>query len=44
MLAHELVHKINKHKGRNGLVIAKIDPKKAYDRLELSFVDKVLDC
>lgn len=42
MLAQELVHKIKKHKGNNDLMIAKIDLKKAFDRIKWHFVDKVL--
>lgn len=42
ILAHEIVHNIRKTKGRNGLMVAKIDLKKAFDRLEWAFVDKVL--
>lgn len=34
MLAHELVHKIRKHKERNDLMMVKLDMQKAYDRLE----------
>lgn len=44
VLAHELVHKVRKFKGTNGLMIAKINLKKAFDRLEWVFVDKVLKC
>lgn len=44
VLAHELVHKIRKSKGNNGLMIAKIDLSKAYDPLEWAFIDKLLKC
>nr|XP_048330864.1 uncharacterized protein LOC125422764 [Ziziphus jujuba var. spinosa] len=43
VIAQELVHKIRKHKGKQSLMMIKIDLKKAYDRLEWSFVDKVLE-
>lgn len=33
ILAHELVHKVKKLKEKNGLMVAKIDLKKAYDQL-----------
>ena len=42
IIAQELVHKIKSHKGKNGLLLMKIDLKKAYDRLEWSFVDRSL--
>ena len=32
VVAQELVHKIRKHKGTNGLMLMKIDLRKAYDR------------
>lgn len=34
ILAHELVHKVKQFKGTSGLMVAKIDLKKAFDRLE----------
>lgn len=42
VVAQELMHKVKKHKGRNGLMLVKFDLKKAYDRVEWVFVDKVL--
>lgn len=33
VVAHELAHKIRTHKGKNGLMMIKIDMKKAYDNL-----------
>lgn len=42
VLAHELVHKVKKFKGKNELSLEKIDLKKAFDGLEWVFVDKVL--
>lgn len=44
VLVHELVHKVKKFKGKKGLLIVKLNLKKAYDRLECVFVDKVLKC
>lgn len=43
VLAHELVHKVNKHTRNNGFMLIKVDMKKAYDRIEWSFVGKVLE-
>lgn len=37
------VHKVRKHKRGNGLVIIKLDMKKAYDHLEWDFVIKPLE-
>lgn len=34
VLAQELTHKVRECKGKGGLMLAKIDLKKAYDRLE----------
>lgn len=42
VLAHELVHKIKKFKGKEGLMMAKIDLSKAYDHLEWPFINIVL--
>lgn len=36
--AQEIFHKVRKHKGKNGLMILKLDLQKAYDRLEWTFV------
>lgn len=43
ILAHELVYKVKKHKGKNGLMLIKVDMKKAYDGIEWGFVEKVLE-
>ena len=42
VIAQELMHKINKHKGKKGLMMLKMDMKKAYDRMEWSFIDRAL--
>lgn len=44
VIEQELIHKIKEHKGQkgNGLILVKIDLKKAYNRLEWSFLDEVL--
>jgi hypothetical protein len=42
IIAHELIHSLHKKKGRKGYFILKIDLEKAYDRLEWSFIHKVL--
>ena len=44
MIAQELIHKIRKQKGKNGLMLLKIDLQKAYDRVEWSFLDKTMGC
>lgn len=41
-VAHEIVHQIKKHKGKKGLLLMKINLKKAYDRLEWSFLKAVM--
>lgn len=43
VVAQELIHKLKKHKGKKELVIMKVDLKKAYDRLEWRFINKVLE-
>ena len=42
IIAQELIHSIDKKKGRMGFMVVKIDLAKAYDRLEWSFIHKVL--
>lgn len=42
VLAHELVHKVRSHRGKNGLMLLKIDMKKAFDILEWNFINWVL--
>lgn len=41
--AQELLHKLKKHKEKNGLMIMKLDLKKAYDHLDWAFVIKALE-
>lgn len=43
MIAQEDIHKIKKHSGTNGLMMLKVDLKKAYDQLEWEFVVKALN-
>lgn len=42
VLAQEIVHKVKKFKGKGGLMMAKIDLGKAYDRIKWSFIGLVL--
>lgn len=42
VIAHKLLHKIKTHKAKNRLMVAKIDMKKAFDRLDKYFVDTAL--
>lgn len=42
VLAQELVHKLRKHKGKNGLMLLKLDLKKDFNRLEWAFMNRAL--
>lgn len=42
VIAQEVMYKMKKHKGKKGLMMMKLDLKKAYDRIEWSFLRKVL--
>lgn len=42
VIAQEIVHKIRKHKGKKGLMLMKMDKKKAYDRMEWTFLIRIL--
>ncbi|KAM6553278.1 hypothetical protein CsatB_014040 [Cannabis sativa] len=42
ILTQELVHKIKAKRGRGGLMAIKLDMHKAYDKMEWSFIQKVL--
>lgn len=42
ILAQEMVHKVKKFKRKGGLMLAKIDLSKAYDRLKWSFINMVM--
>lgn len=37
VLVHELVHKVKTHRGKHGLMLLKVDMRKAFDRLEWNF-------
>ena len=43
MIVQELVHKIKRYKGKRGHVLIMIDLRKAYDILEWSFIEHVLE-
>ena len=42
IIAQDLIHLIHNKRGQKGLMAAKIDLEKAYDRLEWCFIRKVL--
>uniref|UniRef100_A0A803NX12 Reverse transcriptase domain-containing protein n=1 Tax=Cannabis sativa TaxID=3483 RepID=A0A803NX12_CANSA len=42
ILTQEIIHKIRQKKGYGGLMALKLDMHKAYDKMEWSFLDKVL--
>lgn len=42
VIAQEVVHHIKKHKGKNVLMVMKIDMKKAYDKMKWTFLVQVL--
>ena len=44
IIAQEIIYSLNKHKGKEGFMVVKIDLEKAYDRLEWCFIRKVLTC
>lgn len=37
-----MVHKVKNHKGKNDLMVMKLDMKKAYDRMKWTFIIRVL--
>lgn len=43
IIAQELIYSLRKRKGKTEFVVVKIDLKKAYDRLEWSFIKMVLE-
>lgn len=42
VISHEVMHKVQNHRGRNGFMVIKMDLKKAYDRIEWKFLEKAL--
>ena len=42
MIAQELFHALDKKKGKTGFMVIKLDLEKSYDRLEWSFIYRVL--
>ena len=42
VIAQEIIHTINRKKGKVEYIVVKIDLEKAYDRLEWSFIREVL--
>jgi hypothetical protein len=43
ILAHEMLHTRKSKRGRGGLVVVNIDRKKAFDRMEWSFLLSILN-
>lgn len=43
MVTQELIHKIRNHKGKKGLMMIKIDLKKAFDRLKWNLFNKAME-
>lgn len=43
IVAQKVLHKVRTHKGKNGLMLLKINLKKAYDRVEWSFLRRALE-
>jgi len=41
LIGQELIHSIDKKKGKVGYMVIKVDLEKAYDKLEWSFIHKV---
>lgn len=42
VIAQEVIHKVRKHKRKQGLMVMKLDMKKAYDSMEWNFIFQVL--
>ena len=42
IIAQEILHSMEKKKGRSGVMVLKIDLEKAFDRLEWSFIREIL--
>jgi hypothetical protein len=43
LIAQEIIHHIHKSKSNQGLLAAKLDLEKAYDRVDWDFLEKTLD-
>lgn len=43
VVAQEVVHKVRQLRGKNGLMVLKVDMKKAYDMMEWSFISRALE-
>ena len=43
-LAQEILHAMKKKKGKTSWMAFKIDMEKAYDKLDLGFLENVLQC